>query len=73
MPNPFSRLSRNATASTRAHPEQRDASQARARTCATCGAPRPARTDLRTCDYCGTVFMTAPTQEVRPDDEGQHA
>lgn len=71
MPNPFSRLSRNASASTRPHPEQRTTSEARARTCATCGAPRPTRTDLRACDYCGTAFMTAPERDVRADDEGE--
>ena len=65
----FSRLSANARASTRPHPEQRDAADARARTCATCGAPRPERTDLRTCDYCGTAFMTAPAEEVRAHDD----
>ena len=65
----FSRLARNAAASTRPHPEQRDAAEARARTCATCGAPRPTGTDLRACDYCGTAFMTAPAEEVRAGDD----
>ena len=69
----FSRLARNAAASTRPHPEQRDAAEARARACATCGAPRPERTDLRTCDYCGTAFMTAPAEVVRAGDDPERA
>ncbi|MDR0480764.1 MAG: hypothetical protein LBG66_02640 [Gallionellaceae bacterium] len=59
-PNPFQQLAENSQNS--AHQDDRvvEDSTVAARKCPRCGAPRPARTDISHCAYCGERYMVVP-------------
>ncbi|SMC65334.1 hypothetical protein [Cellulophaga tyrosinoxydans] len=62
MSNPFKKITTNAqnTKSTLYASEEKTASSY-ALACASCGAPRPKKSNLATCDYCKAPFMNTNT------------
>lgn len=68
MANPFKKIVKNTE-------ENKDplykrgikkTSEIKTRVCENCKAPRPADTNLTTCDYCGFTFMNIDT-EIKSD------
>ncbi len=66
MTNPFKKINQNAKHSKKEWASEKEASVVKSKQCTSCGAPRPKNTNLTTCDYCGTHFMTI-NQVIHPD------
>lgn len=63
MSNPFKKIASNAKETK--NKKQWEGSKTNAaiatKTCGSCGAPRPKRSDLRVCAYCGLTYMDVDT------------
>lgn len=71
MPNPFKKIVNNTVASEQAYKKgAKTTSKITTRVCASCAAPRPANTNLTSCDYCGFVFMDIEA-EISADNDRQ--
>jgi len=59
MTNPFKKITSNAETSKSKSYAQAEQTETRVttKTCGTCGAPRPKKTNLVKCDYCQQPFM----------------
>lgn len=59
MSNPFKKITTNAeTSKSDLHSRgQQTETRTSSESCKTCGAPRPKKTNLVTCDYCRQPFM----------------
>ena len=68
MSNPFKKISKNAEESTNTeyYYEVTKGSKVSSKQCDSCGAPRPKNTDLTSCDYCKTPFMSI-TKKITTD------
>lgn len=67
MANPFKKIIKNTEESSQAYKRgSKTTSEIKTRMCENCKAPRPADTNLTTCDYCGFKFMNID-QEIKTD------
>lgn len=68
MANPFKKIIKNTEESEQASykKDMHKESSIETKTCPNCGAPRPRRTDLRRCDYCGYEYMNI-NEKINPD------
>lgn len=58
MSNPFKKIVQNTKESEKHYSKgAKTTSEIKTRVCKNCKAPRPADTNLTTCDYCGFKFM----------------
>jgi len=68
MSNPFKKIASNSkeTKNSNQWKGAKTRSTTVSKICSACGAPRPKRTDLRVCAYCGLEFMTID-KTIHPD------
>lgn len=66
MANPFKKITDNAEKTKKEWDSVKERSSVNAKQCETCGAPRPKKTNLTTCNYCGTIFMSI-SEKINPD------
>jgi len=66
MANPFEKIIKNSEKTKKQWDSEKKDSTVDAKQCNTCGAPRPKKTNLTTCDYCGTRFMSID-EKITPD------
>lgn len=69
MSNPFKKIVQNTTdvQNPRYEEHKTTASKVSTRACKNCKAPRPADTNLTTCDYCDFAFMDIHA-EIKSDN-----
>ena len=66
MSNPFKKITKNAEKTKKKWDSIKETSTVNSKQCETCGASRPKKTNLTTCDYCGTRFMNI-NEKINPD------
>jgi len=68
MSNPFKKITKNAETSKKKWDGIRTEATSSTKTCKGCGAPRPKKTNLTTCNYCGFTFMDIDV-EIKADED----
>lgn len=66
MSNPFKKITKNSESTKKQWDSFKETSSVNAKQCSACGAPRPKKTNLTTCDYCGSIFMNIAI-EIKAD------
>lgn len=66
MSNPFKKIAKNAreTKAKKQWEGVKETSETYSKICDSCGAPRPKKTDIRNCAYCGFEFMLVDTKII---------
>lgn len=65
MSNPFKKIIKRANETQKRFESDNKEANVATTACSSCGAPRPKRTNLTTCSYCGFKFMTIDAEIKR--------